>query len=184
MKPPPVIVPAAALVIVPPVTTPVAALVNVPALVQSVAMLNTPLLAAPAVPFCTDKLVTVNVPLLAINPPPLETGVETVPNPMRVPAAALVRLPPARLPPRRLTVPVLLQAGTTLSVARDSRLTIPFRNGGIVMLRGPFLTVSVPELTSRLESVPKPCTVAPALLVRLLPTRKPPARRTVPLLAQ
>src|ERR1041384_2546194 len=169
---------------VPPMTAPVGALVSVPELVQSVAMLKTPLLAGAGIPFCTDKPVTVKVPLLATNAPPLETSVETVPNPMSVPAAALVRLPPARLPPRRLTVPVLLQAGTTLSVASDSRLTTPFCTGAVVTLRVPLVTVRVPELTRRLENVPKPWTVAQALLVRLLPTTNPPLRRTVPLLAQ
>src|ERR1043166_5718435 len=184
IKPLPLIVPVLALVIVPPLTVPVGALVSVPALVQSVAMFKTPLLAALAVPFCTGKPVTVNVPLLAINAPPLEAIVEMEPKPMRVPAAAFVRLPPVRLPPWRLTVLVLLHAGTTLSVASDSRLTIPFCTGAVVTLRVPLVTMMVPEFTTRLESVPKPIKSPAALLVRLLPTMKPPASWTVPLLAQ
>src|SRR6266404_1272716 len=147
-------------------------------------MFRMPLFAAPAVPFCTGRLVIVSVPLVAVRTPAFRTRLLRVPKPAMVPAAALVTLPPARTPPRRLTVPVLLHAGTTLSVASDSRLTNPFCTGAVVTLRVPLVTVRVPALTRRLENVPNPCTVAAALLVRLLPTTNPPATRTVPLLAQ
>src|ERR1041384_2178553 len=169
MKPPPLIVPEAALVIVPPMTVPVGALVMVPLLVQSGTKFNTPLFAAPTVPFCADRPVIAKVPLLAVRAPVLTARLPSEPKPIIVPAPALVTLPPARLPPRRLTVPVLLQAGTTLSVASDSMLTMPFCTGAVVKLRVPFVAVIAPELTTRLETVPKPARVAAALLVRFLP---------------
>src|SRR5579862_2348414 len=147
-------------------------------------MFRTPLFAVPAVPFCTGKPLTLSVPLLAINAPPLETSVETVPKPMTVPAAALVRLPPTRKPPLRLTEPLFIQAGTTLSVPAAATLIEPFWTGAVVNSSVPLVAVIAPELTRRLESVPKPCTTDPTLLVRLLPTMNPPASWTVPLLAQ
>src|ERR1041385_8660365 len=162
-------VPAAALVMVPPMTVPVGALVSVPLLVQSETKLKTPLLAAPTVPLCVDRLVTVNVPLLAVRAPALAARLAREPKPIIVPAAAVGTLPPARLPPRRLTVPVLLHAGTMFSVASDSMLTMPLCTGAVLKRSVPLVAVMVPELITRLDTVPKPANVPAALLVRLLP---------------
>src|SRR5208283_2508877 len=177
------------------VSVPPAPIVTVPPCATKLLTLNVPLVARIVPRLNTPAALIVPAPELAISSP-----------------AALVRLAALwYVPPATISVPsltnnaVLVRAPSTWMVAPVSNNELiepPFTNVNVeadvpataryvpapvaapTKFRLPLVAVTMPALTSWLETVPNPATFAPLLLVRLPPLSTPPPSWTVPALAQ
>ena len=150
-----VMVPLVALVRLPPVTVAPDAMLTVPLLVHARVTLRVPGPAPSAtttVPFCCGATLSVSVPLVATRRPLLTSNGAMVPAPLKVAPLALVKLPPATVPPAISTVPELDHAGVTVKVL-EATLSVPLLTGAVANVAPP-LRAKLPLLTRALLMVP------------------------------